>query len=173
MKQTFFIPILILAFSFTVFAQTSENLHPKINIKSKIRASFEKELQLSKFDFKPDTPFIIDEYSELKWNDERARLDNVIATMHDIKDSELFAFISFNKRTSQSKRKTYLKKMLNHLTVTRSFEKNRLTFMISQSDEKRVYFQPVPKYVTSIYDSCEDCLVIKAEDFDKLTELFR
>lgn len=33
MKQTFFIPILILAFSFSVFAQTSENSCPQVNLR--------------------------------------------------------------------------------------------------------------------------------------------
>lgn len=75
MKQPFFIPILILAFSFTVFAQTSENLCPKIKIKSpetvkpdepfKVSASFENESQPSKSKF--DWTIIIgDEVSKTK-----------------------------------------------------------------------------------------------------------
>ncbi|MGI8849540.1 MAG: hypothetical protein ACR2HT_05170, partial [Pyrinomonadaceae bacterium] len=57
MKQIIFTAILILAFCFAFFAQTSENLCPKINIKAfetvqpdesfKVFASFEKENQPS------------------------------------------------------------------------------------------------------------------------------
>jgi hypothetical protein len=236
MKQIIFTAILIIAFCFAAFSQTSENLCPKINIKApetvqpdesfKVFASFEKENQpsTSKFNWivvkdnevikKNDagiieidskgfkdfgtililaeptdqrcqntaaakvfvvvnigSPYIIDEYSKLGWSDERARLDNVVIVMQEFKDTEVFAFFDFDKRISQAERKNRLTKIANHLSIG-GLEKNRITFLISEADTERIWYQLVPKKFSEQY-FCDNCLVIKAENFEKLENLFK
>lgn len=117
------------------------------------------------------SPLIIDEYSELNWNDERVRIDNIVIEMQNRKDAMVWAFFDFNKRISQVERKSHLIKVLNHLS-TRGLEKNRIVFLISEADEERIKYQLVPKKFSQLY-FCDDCLVIKAEDFDRLEKLFQ
>ncbi len=117
------------------------------------------------------SPLIIDEYSELNWNDEKARLDNVAIQMQNFKDMKLFAFFNFDNKISQAKRKNYLIKVLNHLSALRGLKKNRITFLISESDAKRVWFQPFPKDFNSAF--CDNCFVIKGEDFERIDNLFQ
>ena len=90
-------------------------------------------------------PYTIDEYAELPWNDEKARLENLVFQMQRLKDMELFAFFEFNKKTLQVERKNYLAKVLNYLSATGGLEKSKITFLISESEGKRTYFQPFPK----------------------------
>lgn len=116
------------------------------------------------------SPYIIDTYSELSWNDERARLDNIVSTMQRYEDSELFAWISFDKKTFNSKAKPKLLKILNHLSM-RGLKNNRVTFMISEADLNTFRFQPVPQeLVTSYY--FDEYIIIRGEDLEKLSVLF-
>ncbi len=62
---------------------------------------------------------------------------------------------------------------MNYLAVTGGLGKNRLTFMISESETKRVKFQPVPQNISADVFGCDECLVIRGEDFDKLNNLFQ
>ena len=118
------------------------------------------------------SPYILTEYSELSWNEERGILDAAVFEMNEKKDMKLLAYIYFNKKDSQAQRKNYLIKFLNHISEVRNLEKNRVTLLISESDSKRVRLQPVPKQFSDYY--CDDnCLVIKAEDFDRLKNLFQ
>lgn len=118
-------------------------------------------------------PVKLDEYGDLNWNDERARLENLVYQLKTSMDAALFMFISFDKKTSQAQRKNYLMKVLNELTVVRKLERSSITFLISESGSKRIYFQFVPKESSHIYYGCDDCLVIRAEDFEMLENLFR
>ncbi len=117
------------------------------------------------------SPYIIDEYSELSLSDEKARLKNIAVVMQDYKDAEVFAFFDFDKRTSQAERKNRLSKVSSYLSASR-LEKNRITFLISEADGERIRYQLVPKKFSDQY-YCDDCLVIKSEDFEKLESLFR
>lgn len=118
------------------------------------------------------SPLILDIYEELEWKDERQRLGAIAIEMKERKDSELLVYLDFDKSSSPTKRKNYLTKVLNQLSAVRGLEKNRITFLISESERKRTKFQPVPTEVLDRYAICDDCLVIKAEDFEKLEKLF-
>jgi len=117
------------------------------------------------------SPYIIDEYSKPSWNDEKLRLDNVAAVMQDSKDAEVFAFFYFDKRISHAERKNRLTKITNRLSI-RGIEKSRITFLISEADTERIWYQLVPKKFSEQY-FCDNCLIIKAEDFEKLENLFK
>lgn len=116
------------------------------------------------------SPYIIDEYSSPIWNEEKGRLDNVVSVLQDSKDAEVFAFFEFDRRTSQTERKKRLTKITNHLSA-RGLEKSRITFLISESDAERIWYQLIPKKFSEQY-FCDSCLVVKAEDFEKLESLF-
>jgi hypothetical protein len=117
------------------------------------------------------SPYIIDEYSELNWNEERARLDNAAFQMQKYKDMKLLLYIYFDKKNSQVQRKNYLVKLLNHLSETKKLEKHRLVFLISETDSKWVRLQPVPQGFLNYY--CDDCIAFNAIDFDKFEKLFQ
>ena len=119
------------------------------------------------------SPLILDNYEVLDWNDEKQRLSAIAIDMKERKDSELLVYLDFDRRSSQTERKNYLTKVLNQLTIVRGLEKNRITFLISESATKRTRFQPVSEEILDTYARCDDCLIIKAEDFEKLENLFR
>lgn len=96
------------------------------------------------------SPLILDDYENLNWKDERQRLDAIAIEMQERNDSELLIYLDFNKGSSKTERKNYLTKVLNQLTAVRGLEKNRIMFLISESETKRTKFQPVP---TEILDS--------------------
>lgn len=121
--------------------------------------------------FPGDRPSPIEDYSSVRWIEEKARLDNVAFFMQGNKDRELLAFLYFDKQSSQIERKDYLQKILNYLSETGNLDKQRITFFISESDKKRIYFQPASQDFTAA-DHCRDCLIFKAEDFNKLENLF-
>lgn len=116
-------------------------------------------------------PFTIDEYSNIKWNDERARLDNVILHMQNFEDLNLFIFLDFDKKIPPIRKRNRLKKILNYLSVTRNFKKDRIVFLISDSESESARFQPLPKDLLNTFFS--DYFSIKGEDFDKLEKLFQ
>lgn len=114
-------------------------------------------------------PYTIDEYGKISWEDEKARLENVVLTMENSKDLELFAFFEFDKKTPQATRKARLAKVLNYLSEIRNLSKDRITFLISEADDERVYFQPLPND-SSPFDAD---FVIKGEYFNKFENLFQ
>jgi len=116
-------------------------------------------------------PSKIDEYAELPWSDEKARLENVAFQMKDLKDMKLSVFINLDNKTSQSERRNYLIKVFKYLTAFSELEKNRVTFLISELDAKSVWFQTFPKNFDSAF--CDDYFVIRGEDLEKIDNLFQ
>jgi hypothetical protein len=119
------------------------------------------------------SPRIFDAYSKLDWNEEQARLNNVLYSMKDNKTDELLVFLNFEKTASQIERKTYLTKILNYLSGTDRLEKNRITFLISEAESRWVKFQSVPQNAIDVFFDWNNSLLIKGEDFDKLNNLFQ
>ena len=118
-------------------------------------------------------PLILDEYGELGWKDEKGRLDAVVNQMQKHKDSELVAFFTFPNDMSGRVRRSRLEAMLKHLTITRNFNLNSITIILEEdSDVLRSRFQPIPKG-NSEWFQCAGCVVIKGEDFTKLSNLFK
>lgn len=114
-------------------------------------------------------PYTIDQYRKLPWEDEKARLKNVLSMMENFEDLELFAFFEFDKKTPPNLRKNHLAKVLNYLSVSGNFDKNRITFSISESDSERIYFQPLPDNFSPL----DADFIIKGEYFNKLNNLFQ
>lgn len=113
----------------------------------------------------------IDEYSKPDWNDEKARLDNIWIITQSSKDMELFAFFAFDKKSSQTERKDHLTRVFNYLSATRRLKKQNITFLISESDQQRIWYQLFPKD-SSLY-SCDECFIIRGEDLEKINNLFK
>ena len=121
---------------------------------------------------KVGSPLIIDEYEEMKWNDEKVRIDSILIMMQKFNEAELFIFLNFGKKKLQNERKIYLAKLLNYLSEVRGLERNRITFLISESVRKTTKYQLVPKDFSDIYLGYEDYLIIKGENFDQLNNFF-
>lgn len=119
------------------------------------------------------SPYIIDEFQKLSWNNEKARLDSAVSQMQEMTDMKLLAYLYFDKKDSQTQRKNYLVNFLTFVSGNKKLEKNRIIFLISESDEKTVRFQPVPINFFDYHIYCNDCLIIRGEDFDKLNNLFQ
>jgi hypothetical protein len=118
------------------------------------------------------SPYIIDEYWPINWNDERARLDNVAQIMKDRPTAELLIFISFNVSTSGTKKRTYLLQISNYFSKKKNLPLNRITFLLSTSAEKRTTrFQPIPTEMVRIYPMNGE-IAIKAEEIDSLSDFF-
>lgn len=116
-------------------------------------------------------PLTIDQYSKPNWNDERARLDNVAYQMEQFKDMALFVFFEFTSKMPAREKRSRLNKLLTYLTETRGLKKDKIVFLISESDLETVKFQPLPKdYDVTVFN---DYLSIGGEDFDKLNNLFQ
>ena len=146
----------------------------RINVLAKSSDKKYKKLKMAKAIVFPssDSPYIIDEYSKLKWNDEKPRLLNVVFTMKEqFKDAELFAFFEFDEKTPNTKKKSRLIKVFNFLSATGKIEKNRITFLISETERERTYYQPVPEKVSNSY-FCDDCVIIRGEDLEKIVDIF-
>lgn len=117
------------------------------------------------------SPLILDEYTNLNWNDERPRLDYIAYEMQTREDSELFAWIYFSINTSGIQRQNRLVKLLNHLSA-KGLKKDRITFLITEEDKERFCYQPIPNELSNTY-FCDDCIVIRGEDLEKLVNIFQ
>ena len=133
-----------------------------------------KQVAIAKLYVLPNdgTPLILDEYGKLGWRDEKGRLDALVLEMEKYNDSELFTFMSFPKEMTGRVRRSRMTAILNQLTTSRKFNVKLITFLIEDdSDALRIRFQPVPQKLTDVFE-CAGCLVIKGEDFRRLSNLF-
>jgi hypothetical protein len=116
------------------------------------------------------SPWILDEYTKLNWNDERARLEMISLEMKKREDSELFIWVDFDKSSFNPKSKIKLSKILNYLS-SRGLQKKRVTFMISEADSIRYKYQPIPnEFLNSYYP--DEYILIRGEDLEKVSNLF-
>ncbi len=145
----------------------------RINVLAKSSDKKYKKLKMAKVIVFPniDSLYIIDEYSNLDWKDEKPRLLNVVITMKQFKEAELFAYFEFDKKTSNAKKKSRLIKVFNFLSATGRIEKNRITFLISEAERERTYYELIPQKVSNSY-FCDDCVIIRGEDLEKIVDIF-
>ncbi len=133
-----------------------------------------KQVAIAKVYVSPNvgSPLILDEYGKLGWREEKGRLDALVLEMQKYKDAELFAFLSFPKEMTGRVRRSRMTAILNHVTVTRKFNVKSITFLLEDdANALRIWFQPVPQKHTHMFE-CLGCLVIKGEDFRRLSNLF-
>lgn len=116
-------------------------------------------------------PIDMDQYSDLSWNEERARLDAAVFEMSKQKDMVLFIYFYFDKNSPQIERKTHLINVLHHLSDVRRLEKDRIIFLISETDGQLVKLQMIPRKIYKDFICC-DYITINAAHFDKLEKLF-
>lgn len=114
---------------------------------------------------------VIQEYSKIDWNEEKIRLNEVILQMQEAEDSQLWAFINFERKTSQVERKKHLTEVFKYISESGSIDKNRITFFVSESDNENFRYEIMLPGIK--LDLCNDCLIIRDKDFDKLEELFQ
>ncbi len=114
-------------------------------------------------------PAKMDEYNQLKWLDEKARLDNIAVEMLSREDSELFIYFEFDKKTSELSMAKRFNNIINHF-ATQKLEKKRITLMISKTEKEKTYYEIMPLN----FDGNSFAEVsIRAEDFEKLKNLFQ
>ena len=118
------------------------------------------------------TPVILDEYSNLKWNDERSRLDIVIAEMANRPKFELLIFMNFRASVLGSARRQKVSQILRHITQNRKADPSKITFVLSTEPMTDVKFQLVPQDMVDIFTP-ELALIIPSEKFGKFEQLFR
>ena len=116
------------------------------------------------------SPLFLDDYSKLNWNQEKVRLDAIAAEMLKHKDFELFVWIDFDRKSFNPRSKTRLSKILNQLSI-RGLRKNRVTFMVSESEANRFKYQPVPNEFLDFY-YFDEYIMIRGENLGKLSRLF-
>ncbi len=117
------------------------------------------------------SPHIIDIYGELKWNDEKIRLDNAVIETDRHKDAELLIFIGYDDKLEKNGVKNYLSKILEHLT-SRGLRKNQVSFLTEYSKNKQTKLQLLPKELDAA-DFYKEYLIIKGEDLEKLAKMFK
>lgn len=120
----------------------------------------------------PGSPLIIDEYGKINWNDERGRLDIVIAEMKNRPNQELLIYMYFRKGEGGTVRRQRISRILRHLTQFRKFDSNRITFLISTENSTKIIFQPVPFDLVDNYAS-ESFLRIPAQKLGQYQQLFK
>lgn len=119
-----------------------------------------------------DTHYLITTYLKTNWNLERVHLDHAVETMKSFKNAELFVWIEFEENTDSTKKIEHLKKILEHLNVTRGFMRSRITFLISESDLETTKLKAVPQDLVDSY-FCDNCIKIKGEDLNRMVDLFQ
>lgn len=123
-------------------------------------------------------PYTIDEYGKLASpTEEFARLDNVAVYVRqfeqtsELSDNRIFVFLEYNKSSSKNVVKSRIEKIQNYLLTAHKIKKEKLLFLISESEAERVKYQYLPiSFAASIYNQP---LIIKGEDFDKLQNFFQ
>ncbi|MBX7054045.1 MAG: hypothetical protein K1X36_03740 [Pyrinomonadaceae bacterium] len=120
----------------------------------------------------PGSPYILDTYGVVRWNEERARLDSAAMTMEGKPDAELIVQITFSPSDSNASKREYLEKISKYLLSKGKMQANRITFAISTSKGSRTtLLQPFPTQMMAAFPFL-DAIVIKAEDLGTLRSLF-
>jgi hypothetical protein len=121
----------------------------------------------------PGSPLIIDEFGEVSLNEQKARLDAAIAEMKKRKDAELLVFLRFKKPDSGVHRRGKISQILHHVVNYRKFDIMRVTFVLSDENERSVQLRVASKEETDVLPYFPEYLVIRAEQFNDYKKLFR
>jgi hypothetical protein len=117
-------------------------------------------------------PLIIDEYGNVDWNEERARLDTAIASMQERPEHELLIFLYLRATDSGLVRRTRMIKILGHMKV-RNFDPKRITFVISTDGPPRVRLRAASRIETEVISEDPEYLAIPAERISQYRQLFK
>ena len=110
-------------------------------------------------------PLRIDEFGKISQGDKKARMDNFFVELQNNPAAE-----GVIKLQDDNDLMTHLRFLSNYIKV-RNFDKTRVSFIIADENEQQTQLWIIPPGAEN--SKCEDCSIIKAEDFDKLENLFR
>ena len=140
----------------------AESLNKKCNDIAIVRIPFFRHV---------GSPVVFHQYGEIRWENEKPILDYVASEINLKKDSELLIFVSYDNKLQNKGVKTYLSKILKHLTF-RGLRKDQVSFLTKYSKSKETKFQLFPKELNAS-DVYSDYLIIKGEDLEKLAKMFK
>lgn len=119
----------------------------------------------------------IDQYGNISWSDQKARLEYfaIRISKEDNKISEGIIYLYFDEKSPANLTTNRLRNIYNHLFITRKFDKNLFTFVISKDygDDLTEFMIYPQEFISDLDKICMDCLVIKAENIEKLESLFQ
>ncbi len=132
-----------------------------------------RDIEIVKIPFfqRVGSPLIIDVYGNLKWKDEKIRLDAAIIEITNPNNAELLIFVGYDDELLKKGVKKYLVKILNHLN-SRGLSKDRVTFLTEYAKTKQTKLQPLPPELDA-RDFFTEYLIIKGEDLEKVAKMFK
>ncbi|MDQ3712771.1 MAG: hypothetical protein M3388_11220, partial [Acidobacteriota bacterium] len=146
-----------------VFLRDSNEFNVKFEIdglpKNCINTSFESSV------IDLPTPRQVDEFGKVSQGDKKARMDNYFVELQNNPTAE-----GVIKLQNDIDLMTHFKFLTNYIKL-RNFDKTRVSFIIADINEQQTQLWIIPAGAEN--PKCEDCLIIKAKDFDKLENLFR
>ena len=107
----------------------------------------------------------VDEYGKVSSGDEKARMDNFFTQLLNDPTAEGIIKVPNDKDLMRHLA------FLNNYTNFRNFDKTRISFLVANKNEQLTQLWVIPAGAEML--KCEDCLIIKAEDFEKLEKLFQ
>lgn len=107
----------------------------------------------------------VDEFGKITSGEKKARMDNYFIGLQNDPTAEGIIMLQNDNDLMP------LLKFLSNYIKFRNFDKTRITFAITDKNKQQTQLWVVPAGAED--PKCEDCLNIKAEDFDKLEKLFQ
>jgi hypothetical protein len=125
-------------------------------------------------------PIEIDRHGKIGLEAEKARLDNVVYYVQQFDketgnpgNNKLSVFLYFVKNTPNSILRKRLERILKYLSKAREIKKEKIIFVLSESEIEESMYRYLPSALTEGTCSYNPCFTINGEDFDKLANLFQ
>ena len=101
----------------------------------------------------------LDEFGKISWNDERARLYNLVVQIKQNPGSSGVISIYLAEGETVETERKHLARIIKHITsVFKTFDLERLIFSIEKSDDRRTVFRLVPPEVD--LPACNGCTIM-------------
>jgi hypothetical protein len=107
----------------------------------------------------------VDEYGKVPNGDEKARMDSFFVQLQNDPTAE--GIIKVGNDKDLMRHLTFL----SNYTRLRNFDRTRISFLIASGNEHLTQLWIIPAGAEML--DCDDCLIIKVEDFEKLQKLFQ
>jgi hypothetical protein len=107
--------------------------------------------------------FSLDEYDKIPLSEELARLDNFLISLQEDSDSKGFVWMTIDQNESVENAKKHIKRLVQHIKY-RKAKKEKITFAIEKSDQRRTRLMIIPD--DAEFPNCEKCEMIKGSDIE-------
>ncbi len=109
--------------------------------------------------------FQVGEYGKVQSGEEKSRIDNFFIELQNDPTAE--GIIKVQDDKDLMRHLTFL----SFYTRLRNYDKTRISFFIASTNEQQTQLWIIPAGAEML--KCDDCLIIKMEDFEKLRNLFK